>query len=331
MKKVFVLTMFLFVLLVAFFLIARSDYNNNLDQEKIFVSQEIEFEVATGESSKSVINSLLEKGVLSKKQYYYFLVYLKLNDLSSTIQAGKYNINGSYSIKSLLALLQNGKGEQVWITIMEGLRKDEIAQTLADQLKDTKVSFSKEAFLEATNDADFIATLNLENGVSDLEGFLFPDTYLIPADCDEKYIIKLLIDTFKSKVGTITYEELIIASMVEREGNNETDRPIIAGIIKKRLAENWFLNIDATLLYAKKDWKYILTNKDLAENNEYNTYANKGLPPTPICNPSLESINSTIVDKETEYYYYIHGNDGVAYYAKTLTEHNNNITKYLKK
>ncbi len=333
-KAISYLIIFVGIILAAF-LYLNADYQKSLREEVIRLDSTLNFEVNSGESSKSVANRLRDEGVISTKQYYYFIIYLRQTGTGSSIQAGNYQIEGDYSIKSLINTLGKAVENQIWIKVSEGTRKDEIAEEIAMQLADeTGTSFDKEIFLSLTNDAEFISTLNLNvnstSAVTDLEGFLFPDTYLIPVGSDESYIIKKLADTFNQKVEEISYEELIIASLVEREGVSDTDKPIIAGIIKKRLDEGWLLNIDATLLYPKKDWKYTLTRRDLAEDNQYNTYTRKGLPPTPICNPSLSSITHTLFDKDSVYYYYIHSPDGQAHFARTLTEHNNNINEYLR-
>lgn len=339
MKKTFIkiVLFFLVVTIVVFFLI-KSDYNKTVYQDNLKLPTEnYEFEISAGDSSKIVAKKLLENGVFTKKTYYYFLYYLRNNDLANKIQAGKYILTTDKKISDLLILFQKAEEDQVKVRITEGTRKDEIAQELSLKLKE---NFDKDEFLTLTIDKNFISELqlNLEDSdkILDLEGFLYPDTYLFPKDADAKYVIKKLIDNYSKKINSldysekITYSDIIIASLVEREGLNSEDKPLIAGIIKKRLEKSWFLNIDATLLYNKKDWKYELTTKDLQTDQPYNTYTRLGLPPTPICNPTINSISSVLFDKDSEYYYYIHDNKGNAYFAKTLFEHQSNIDKYLK-
>ncbi|KKP66163.1 MAG: Aminodeoxychorismate lyase, partial [candidate division WS6 bacterium GW2011_GWE1_34_7] len=164
-----------------------------------------------------------------------------------------------------------------------------------------------------------------------LEGYLYPDKYAFSNTATTEEVLKIFLDNFKKKVGTEdSYEDLIIASMVEREGYTSSDRPMIADIIKRRLDEGWLLQIDATLLYPEKDWKHIITDIDKKKDNLYNTYKYAGLPPTPICNPGLEAINATRNPQSNNFYFYIHDKDGNVHYAETLAEHNRNVEKYLR-
>ena len=143
-------------------------------------------------------------------------------------------------------------------------------------------------------------------------------------------IIKL-VDNFKTKVTKdYTYEDIILASIIEREGYNGNDRPIIAGILLKRFEEGWLLQTDASLLYPFKDWKQPITQEIKESDSPYNTYKNMGLPPTPICNPGLQSIEAVWNPTETNYYYYIHDTDGNPHYSETLDQHNENVNKYLR-
>jgi UPF0755 protein len=192
-------------------------------------------------------------------------------------------------------------------------------------------TFSSTEFLTLTNDPEYITSLNIPYNITDLEGFLFPDKYSFSLNADAKTIIGVMVTNFGNRIGfSDTYEDIIVASMVEREGFTSEDRPMIADIIQRRYAEGWLLQIDATLLYPKKDWKAPITTVDKQSDSPYNTYKKQGYPPTPICNPGLESINATRNPKSNKYYYYIHDNDGNAHFAETLTEHNQNVQQYLR-
>jgi UPF0755 protein len=130
---------------------------------------------------------------------------------------------------------------------------------------------------------------------------------------------------------------ITLASIIEREGQTNEDRPVIAGILMNRLEAGWPLQADATLQYAlgyqSKDktwWKKTLYDEDKKINSPYNTYANPGLPPGPISNPGLASIQAAIYPKKTDYWYYLHDPAGGVHYAITLEEHNANIAKFLR-
>ena len=308
--------------------IIKLDYDHALKTVNSDNSEKVTVEITTGETVDQIITSLSEKGLLNEKWNNYFKIYLKLNNLSSKLQAGTYDIPKNLNIVELVNTLQNGKDPEVWVTIPEGLRKDEIADILATNLGS---SFSKENFLNLTKDTAYISTLGLSSDVKDLEGFLFPDKYAFASDTTEKEIVTKMIDNFKTKVGTSdSYKTIIVASLVEREGYDSTDRPTIAGIILKRYNEGWKLGLDVTVLYIKKTWDATtITQADLDSDSPYNTRKFVGLPPTPICNPGLESINAVRNPVTTSYYYFIRGNDNVTHYAVTYQEHLDNVSKYL--
>jgi UPF0755 protein len=323
------LLLFFLILLGIGIALVVTDYKRNLTVPNSSSDEKVRVEITEGESVTNILQNLLDKELITKKNYYYAKIYLKLNGLDSTLQAGVYDLPKNLTIVELIETLQYGKNEEVWVTIPEGLRKDEIAQLLDNEL--ASENFSMEEFLALTNDPTFIQTLELRVETDNLEGFLFPDKYSFPADIDTKQVIATLVENFKAKVTKeYTYKEIILASIVEREGYNENDRPVIAGIILKRFEEGWLLQTDATLLYPLKDWEHPITQEVKEDDNPYNTYKNIGLPPTPICNPGLQSIEAIWNPTETNYYYYIHDKDGNPHYAETLDEHNENINKYLK-
>lgn len=323
----------LFFIILAFLLIAfyfgKMNYENSLKNGNSDSSEKIVFEIEEGSTVDSILQGLIDNGLMQKNYFYYAKLYLKINDLGSKLQAGSYELPKNLNIEELIASLQSGKDRDVWVTIPEGLRKDEIAKILQEELGDS--TFSSTEFLSLCEDTEFINNLELDTEVTDLEGFLFPDKYALPLDSTAESVIQVMIDNFKNRIGKeYTYEDIILASIVEREGNNSEDRPIIAGIIIKRLEEGWLLQTDATLLYPVKDWKHIINDEDKSSDSPYNTYKKIGLPPTPICNPGLESIQAVQNPQKSDYYYYIHDNDGVAHYGRNLSEHNSNVSEYLR-
>lgn len=288
------------------------------------------FTIDAGMTGYQVVEKLSAEGVIKSGDVRYMKAYLRLNKIPH-FQEGSFNIPMNLTVKELFDTLQNPESTDVWVTIQEGLRADEIADIFEKELSSYEDSnFSKSKFMQLVEDKEYIATLGLAPEAQTLEGYLFPDKYLLPRESTEQYLIETLVDHFKSKVGAIAYDDLIIASMVEREGKTNEERPYIADIIKRRLAEGWYLGIDATLLYPKKDWKHILTHQDLTTDGPYNTRTRAGLPPTPISNPGLSSINATKNPTSNDYYYYLHGNDGKIRYGRTQAEHEMNIINYLQ-
>ncbi len=308
------------------------DYNRSIHFPNSKSDEKVTIEITEGESVNQILQSLLDNDLISQKNYYYTKIYLKKNNLGTKLQAGNYNLPQNLTVVELIDTLQFGRSEEVWVTIPEGLRKDEIAEIIENEFNGQEpLLFSKEEFLALTTDQAFINTLELPIEIDNLEGFLFPDKYSFPKDISTQAVIEKLVDNFKQKVGdNYTYQDIIFASIVEREGYNANDRPIIAGIILKRFEEGWLLQTDATLLYPVKDWKHTITIEDKEDDNPYNTYKRIGLPPTPICNPGLQSIEAVQNPVQTDYYFYIHDNDRNAHYSETLDGHNANVNKYLR-
>ncbi len=334
-KKIIIIAIILtiFILIPAtIFVFLRAHYESALQEPNSSSSEKIEFEIMEGESIDSIIPSLTAQNLLKEEYRHYFLIYLKTNNLVPKIQAGSFSIPKNLNMKELAETLQNAGLPSHWITIQEGLRADEIAERMSNVFK----NIEKNEFISLVNDQNFINTLELQGeNITSLEGFLFPDKYFIEKEINSRDAILIMVRNFKNKVPKdYNYEDIIIASLIEREGIDSKDRRIISGILQKRLAEQWLLQVDATLLYHQKDWNHIITVQDKEEAQPYNSYMYHGLPPTPICNPGLDSIMAVFEPEETNYYYYIHYKDEsgnlVPGYSETLSEHETKVQKFLR-
>jgi UPF0755 protein len=216
--------------------------------------------------------------------------------------------------------------EDVWVTIPEGWRSEEIAAVVS---KDLDIP-----------EAEFLSAVR--------EGYMFPDTYRFPKTATAGAVAEELRDNFDKKVpesirskaqtvGLTFNQAIVLASLVEREGKSDIDRPVIAGILLNRLNKDWPLQVDATLQYIagyqpkeKTWWKKELTDTDKLIESPYNSYKNPGLPPKPIANPGLSAILAVLNPKKTDYMFYLHDPTGTIHYAKTLEEHEANIAKFLR-
>ncbi|EKE04909.1 MAG: hypothetical protein ACD_19C00429G0069 [uncultured bacterium] len=260
-------------------------------------------------SSVSLIGKNLEKDGLVKSGIA-FKFYVQITNLQNKIQAGEFELSKNLSLIQIVEKLKKGPVE-IWVTIPEGLRREEIGMKFKTTL--------------AKDDEFYKEFLEIAKGK---EGYLFPETYLFSKDISATQIVNKMTKTFETKVKDITYKQLIVASMLERETLADNEKPIVAGILYKRIENDWPLQVDATLQYIKGDWKPVYSvDKEL--KSPFNTYKNLGLPPSPISNPGLSSILAAISPEESEYWYYIHDNDGKIHFAKDLNEHNANINKYL--
>jgi UPF0755 protein len=313
----------------------------------------IVFEVSSGDNTEIVASKLLEKELIGNK--YAFLIYGKLNkELANGIQAGYFDLSPSMSIIDIYQKLQKARTiDDIRVSIPEGLRYDEIASILDNAFANIdNAKFNKNEFISIAENPDTVEfkpvikaflQKHKPNGLS-LEGYLFPETYFFSKDASSLQVTERLIETLIGKLypedlQTIAssdyslHDILNIAGMIEREAFADSEMPMIADVIYKRLEKGIngikLLQIDATLLYINKDWKANPVPLKRSES-PYNTYKFPGLPPGPISNPGIASIRGAIYPKSNDYYYYIHDKTGKIHFAKTLSEHNANVNKYLR-
>lgn len=296
---------FIFVLVLYFYLSLSPPSTDS--SKKFFVINEGD--------SLSTIALRLEKNKFIRNRFS-FIIYSYLLGLNEKIQAGNFYLTSSQKIPDLIKNISRGGSTDYWLKIIPGTR------------------------IEQFSPSDEFTLISRE-----LEGKLFPDSYLIPQDYTSENILSVIDKNYQKKLAeakidaTTKYtdeEVLIIASLLEREAKTLNDKKIIAGIIDNRLSNQMPLQIDATVQYARDSlgspsdyWKPI-TKADLNFVSPYNTYKNQGLPPAPICNPGLDSLIAAYHPIITDYLYYIHDSTGQIHYASTLTEHNENVAKYLK-
>lgn len=316
--RLFVFLLVIGVVLLIAYLIFREGtlpVNEKESANKMFV-------IPPGQALSTISKRLESEGLIRNR--LVFFVVVKERGLDKKIQAGSYRLSSSMDAYTLSEALTHGTND-AWITIIEGQRKEEIAEVLASTY--------------GIKTAEFEAVAR--------EGYLFPDTYLFPNQVTAEDINAALYKNYKAKVTPdilasakevgLTEEKLIIlASLVEREARTEESRKMVASILLHRIAEKMPLQIDATVQYAlgydkeqKTWWRKGLSLDDLKFQSFYNTYINQGLPPGPICSPSLSAIKAVSeADANTPYLFYITGKDNKMHYAKTFEEHNKNIEKY---
>lgn len=287
--------------------------------------EKITFVIPKGRPISQIADDLEQKGFI--RNAFHFKVMTYLFGITNKIQAGSYQLSPSMTSSEIAEALTKGTNDQ-WVTIVEGLRQEQIGELL------TAKGF-------AIDPEIWRQTIKTRK----LEGRLFPDSYLFPTGADQETILGIIAKNFEKKVLTglkediskskLSLEEiLIMASIVEREARSDEDRRIVAGILLKRWQNSWPLQVDATIQYAvanSKDWwPKTLTKNHLSTKSPYNTYLYKELPPTPICNPSLSSIKAVLNPKATSYWFYISAPDGTIHYAQTDEQHADNIKKYLR-
>lgn len=321
MKKRYIILIILSLVTVGLLLYYKEGtlaVNSHDKSVKVFV-------IRRGEGISEIIRDLYKDGLIRDR--IVFFIIIKRLGIENQIQAGSFRLSPSMTTEEIALTLTKGTTDE-WVTIIEGLRKEEIAQVISEKFDVPASEFIKDSE----------------------EGHLFPDTYLIPKDASLNQILSIFSRNFNQKYdeelqqkarqkGLTDQEVITLASLVEKEARHDPDRVQVASIILKRYKNGWPLDIDATVQYAlgyqpakKTWWKKNLTKSDLAIQSPYNTYKNQGLPPGPICNPGLASINAVVnANPNIPYWFYISSRDGsTMHYARTVEEHNENIAKYLR-
>jgi UPF0755 protein len=298
-------------------------------------TEEIAFIIKKGASTSEVAANLKEKNLIMDE--ISFKIYAKLSGSDTKILSGRYKLDKTMSSKQIIEQLTDPSIRQIQITIPEGYTVPQIDDKLTELALINGGEFKKavENF-QAYDNYSFLDKKKLQGRPFPLEGYLFPDTYFVNQnDYNNEWFISTMLRTFENRMTDTdmtktdrNFDDIVnVASMIEKEANKDKDRPIIAGIIWKRIDEKWVLGVDATLLYLKNDRE--IDYKDLAEDSPYNTRKNPGLPPGPICNPGIESIKAAANPAESEYYYYLTSKDGEMIYSVSLDEHNRNKQKHL--
>lgn len=294
--------------------------------------------IEKGMGVKDISSLLNQQGLIRSR--FWFEVYVWAKRQEAQMQAGGYELNVAQNVPEIVNVMTGGKviNDEVQITFPEGFTLIQIKERLLAQ------GFSVVTNLDQEKIVDYQVQYKLLSGVpgeASLEGFLFPDTYRFKNDAKEADIIKRLLDNFDKKLtpdlreqisrqNRTVYDVLTLASIVQQEAINDQDMPMIAGVFANRLRIGMALESDATINYVtgKKDRQPLY--EDLKINSPYNTYQNRGLPPTPICNPGAAAIEAAINPAATDYLFFLHPLDGPTVFSKTLDEHNRNKAKWLK-
>ncbi|MBI4919919.1 endolytic transglycosylase MltG [Candidatus Azambacteria bacterium] len=290
------------------------------------------FKVAKGDSAKTISENLKKSGLIKSPFLFRLYVFLSLNQYY--LQPGEYELSPKMPIRDIGDMLAAGGTNEVVITVPEGFNLKQIEDRLvaaglakSGDLANYKFSMSEPPILEDKPKS------------ASLEGYLFPDTYRFFKDAVLSDVVGKMVGNFDGKLtpdlraaiknsGHSFYEILTMASLVEKEISKDSDRPIVSGILWKRLDAGVPLQVDATLVYITG--RNEISSADKKINSPYNTYLYRGLPKCPIANPGLSAIKAAIFPEASPYWYYLSSKDGTTIFSKTLEEHNRNKAAYLK-
>lgn len=287
-------------------------------------------EIRKGATVDEITSSLRKEGLVSSS--FKMKLYLYVRKFSSVLKSGEYEFSPNLSPRAIVDKMVAGERLRKTFTIPEGYAAKDIARLL-----EAKGICRAESFLKKALALDAAKKRGLEG--TTLEGYLFPDTYEFTKETSEDQIIELMVKNFKKKfdeskifrpkdLKMSRYQVLILASIIEKETGKEEERTLVSSVFHNRLRKKIPLATDPTVIYGIANFDGNLRKADLERDGPYNSYLRPGLPPTPISNPGLKSIQAALHPSKSEYLYFVSRNDGTHQFSKTLEEHNRAVRQY---
>lgn len=304
---------------------------------KGFAGAEHQVAIEAGSDASRILRQLEAEGVLADARLARLYLIYAMGD--PHLKAGPYRFSGASTAPQVLARLSRGEVVQRSVTLVEGLTLEETADRLAAE------GFGDRGRLVAAM-RDPTPIADLDPLATDLEGYLFPETYSFAVGTPEAEVVATLVETFRRRyAGPVTaaasarrqqsVRELVtLASIVEKEAQVDAERTLIAGVYENRLQRGIALYADPTVIYALKRlgrWDGNLRRADLQLDSPYNTYRYPGLPPGPIASPGLASLLAAAAPAQVPYLYFVSKNDGTHAFAETLAEHNRNVERWQRR
>jgi UPF0755 protein len=286
--------------------------------------------IPKGTSFSRIVDVLDEAGLVKHRLLFYLVAFSQ--HAAGHIRAGEYELASSMTPLEIIKKMVRGEIKAYLITFPEDLTLKEFAARLASyKLADEKI------FMRLATDQDFLTTLGIEG--TSLEGFLYPDTYLLDRSMETTEIIRIMVAQFRKKVtpkmqnrarelGFTLSEFVTLASLIGKESGNKEEKPLIAAVFHNRLKKGMKLQSDPTAVYDLLTTRGTVTKKDLQNNNIYNTYHISGLPPGPIANPGIDSLQAALYPETVNYLYFVSRKDGTHQFSSNFTAHTEAISKY---
>lgn len=343
MKKILVVFLVLFLLFILAALIFYSYISKNAFEGVASASNiSKEFIIEEGEGSKIIGAKLESEGLIKDKNYFYF--YIWKTDTAGSLQAGVYELSPNMTIGEMVEKFNAGKIvlKTVKLTIPEGYTNKKIVNVLREKKPSIASDFEKIVNCKCLNEENcqcdqfsgkYEILKQIPKGV-DMEGYLFPDTYFIDETETGATLVSKFLNNFNNKVdkdlrksinqqGKTLHEIVTMASIIEREVKTDKDRKIVSGIFWDRMKDDFPLQSCATLAYFLDVDKPQFSYEETQIESEYNTYRYPGMPPGPISNPGIASIDAAVFPEQTDYYYFLSNPEtGKIFYSKDLDEHN---------
>jgi UPF0755 protein len=297
----------------------------------------IVLEIPERSGTREVLRVLKDKNVIRSE--YVALAYLIYTRQQGRLQAGEYLFDRPMTLPDVMTRLVKGSVLLHRFTVPEGLTLKETA----GQWESQKYGPAQDFMEAAAASVDLVHAF--DDKATSLEGYLFPETYSFPSRTTARQVIQAMVNRFHSVIDELKQkhaadtwplnlrETVILASLVETEAYDGSERPTIASVYMNRLGRRMLLQCDPTVIYALElEGKYRgrLRSADLKFPSPYNTYANAGLPPGPIANPGYASLEAAIRPATTKYFFFVRTTKGQHTFSETLAEHNRAVAAYRK-
>lgn len=325
----FIGTVLLLVILLAFVaggLAAYFIYNPFGPSTETFI------EIAPHTGTKAIAAKLQQSGIIRNRHAFEVLRILR----GGTLQAGEYRFDHPVPLTEVYRRIARGDIYTHALTIPEGYNIFDIAQAVQDAGLGQREDF----LAEERKHTELISewTGGASKPPASLEGYLFPDTYHFARHTPAVHILAAMVRRFRQAGQELGLQgdvsrTVTLASLVEKEVSQDSERPLVAGVFMNRIAKSIPLATDPTVVYAallNNRWRGTIYASDLQSPSPYNTYRHPGLPPGPICNPGMAAFRAVLSPAKTDYLYFVSDAAGHSRFAATLKEHNQNVQSYRK-
>ena len=320
---ILIVLLFSFIFLYGSLLSKKVSSNNNVSTISI-----------PRNSDLSKVSYILSQNTNINPILFKIAMYMTFNQ--NSIKYGRYDFKYINNMRDLVYTITSSSSMKIKVTIPEGLRMQEIAL-----LFEKRMNLDVEKFMYLCYDKKLISSLKFQLDINNLEGFLYPDTYIFLKTYNERDVINVLIENFKNKFNFNKdtnsnlnhYDTIILASIIQAESKYRADMDTISSVFHNRLNSNEKLEADPTIQYLLPVRKKRLMYKDIDKykDSPYNTYKSKGLPPTPINSPGIEAISAALYPPDTNYKFFVADGKGTHVFNTTIKGHNESKKNVFRK
>ena len=317
------------LLALTFLLVFTATYTCRFLTSPTTPGRPVQVDIAPGQSAWEISNTLEKHRIITDASMFMALSFII--GKASHLQAGAYAFEGNHFPLEVINILFKGKTLRYRITIPEGSNIYQIGEIIS-----ATGLLTKKQFIRSASSHEIMTFFRID--APSMEGYLYPDTYFLALHMTPLEIMAKMLDRLNRtytpdmeqqarKLGLSKREVLTLASIIEKEAVVGTEKPLISSVFHNRLASRMPLQSDPTAIYGLDDFRCNILPEHLLRDSPYNTYRHRGLPPGPICNPSMQSIIAALWPAKTDYLYFVSRGDGTHSFSSSLSEHNRAISR----